>query len=240
MHILAANYSSPVFWAVMVGWIISVTLHELAHGIVGYLGGDYTVRERGGLSLNPLQYAHPVMTFALPLLAMLMGGVPLMGGATYIRRDLLRNRFWQSAVSLAGPAMNILLCVICMIPLYPRFGWVDPDSSPDVWTTGQIFCGALAVLQMWSVLLNLLPVPGLDGFGAIAPWLPEHIQAMFSDPRIRTGAMILFFTLMCNQAVAQHFFDVIDHIMGFMGFDDSLIEFTGRAYNMALFGSTGF
>jgi Zn-dependent protease len=98
----------------------------------------------------------------------------------------------------------------------------------------------MAVLQMWSVLINLLPLPTLDGFGVIAPWLPGHIRDFFNDERIRTGAMILFFMLMWNQAVAQHFFDVIDHIMSFMGFDDSLIDFTGRAYNLALFGGTGF
>src|ERR1700722_2994764 len=124
MHILAVNYSSPMFWAIFVGWILSVTLHELAHGIVAHLGGDYTIRERGGLSLNPLQYADPVLTFILPLVFMALGGVPLMGGVTYIRVDLLRNRLWQSAVSLAGPAMNVVLFLACVIPLYPRFGWV--------------------------------------------------------------------------------------------------------------------
>ncbi len=103
------DLKSPLLWALLIGWILSVVLHEFAHGIVAYWGGDYTIRERGGLTLNPLQYIDPVMSIALPALFLLMGGIPLPGGATYIRNDLLRSRLWQSAVSLAGPAMNLLI-----------------------------------------------------------------------------------------------------------------------------------
>src|SRR6266576_6003482 len=96
---------SPLTWAVIIGWIMSVVLHEFAHGVVGYLGGDYTIKERGGLTLNPLQYIDPIFSLLLPVVFLLMGGIPLPGGVTYIRRDLLCNRFWQVAMSAAGPAM---------------------------------------------------------------------------------------------------------------------------------------
>src|SRR5712671_3486484 len=105
----AIDFSSNLTWAIFIAWIMSVVLHELGHGIVGYLGGDYTIRERGGLSLNPLQYIDPVNSVILPTVFLLLGGIPLPGGATYIRRDLLRNRVWSSAVSLAGPMMNFLI-----------------------------------------------------------------------------------------------------------------------------------
>src|SRR5689334_21045736 len=105
------DFANPMVWAILVGWIISVVLHEFAHGLVAYLGGDYTIRERGGLTLNPLQYVNPTMSILLPALFLLMGGIPLPGGATYVRRDLLRSKEWQSAVSLAGPCMNFLLFV---------------------------------------------------------------------------------------------------------------------------------
>src|SRR5687768_11485576 len=76
----AVNWESPLFWAVMVGWIMSVILHEFAHGVVAYLGGDYTIRERGGLSLNPLVYIDPVGSLLLPAVFLLLGGIPLPGG----------------------------------------------------------------------------------------------------------------------------------------------------------------
>ena len=104
-----ANFGNSLFWAVLIGWIMSVVLHEFAHGIVAYWGGDYTIRERGGLTLNPLQYVDPVFSILLPIVFLCMGGIPLPGGSTYVRRDLLRGRGWNSAVSLAGPLMNFLI-----------------------------------------------------------------------------------------------------------------------------------
>ena len=59
------DFSNPLLWAVFIGWIISVVLHEFAHGIVAYWGGDYTIRERGGLTLNPLQYVDPVFSLVI-------------------------------------------------------------------------------------------------------------------------------------------------------------------------------
>ena len=98
----ALAWSTPLFWAIMIGWILSVTLHEFAHGLVAYLGGDYTIRERGLLTLNPMKYAHPVMTFVLPVLFMAMGAVPLVGAATYVNVSLLRNKGWRTATALTN------------------------------------------------------------------------------------------------------------------------------------------
>src|SRR3954462_3825544 len=117
MPVLATiAWQTPLFWAVFIGWIMSVILHEFAHGFVAYLGGDYTIRERGGLTLNPFQYIDPVFSLLFPALIFLMGGVPLPGGVTYIRRELIRSRAWQVAVSAAGPAMNFLLFLLLCLP----------------------------------------------------------------------------------------------------------------------------
>ena len=94
----AINLHNPLLWAVLIGWILSVVLHEFAHGIVAYWGGDYTIRERGGLTLNPLQYVDPMMSIGLPVFFMLMGGIPLPGGSTYIRHDLLRSRLGRGGL----------------------------------------------------------------------------------------------------------------------------------------------
>src|SRR5438270_14013195 len=114
------DLGEPALWAVVIGWVMSVTLHEFAHGAVAYWGGDYTVRERGGLTLNPLQYVDPLMSIVLPAAVFLIGGVPLPGGVTYIRRDLLRGRPWNAAVSAAGPAMNLLHFLALVLPFDPK------------------------------------------------------------------------------------------------------------------------
>src|SRR4051794_28360008 len=154
------DFNEPALWAVIIGWVMAVTLHEFAHGLVASWGGDYTIRERGGLTLNPLQYVDPMMSLVLPVVFLLMGGIPLPGGATFVRRDLIRSPFWNSAVSAAGPLMNLILFALLAIPLLPAVGWIDPRAAE--WTTTQKFVGASCFLQLMSVFLNLFPVPPLD------------------------------------------------------------------------------
>src|SRR3990170_3823694 len=100
------------FLIVLAGWIFSLCLHEFAHALVAYRGGDYTVREKGYLTFNPIKYTHPVYSLLLPMLFLLMGGIGLPGGAVYIEKWRLRSKAWETAVSLAGPAANGLLALI--------------------------------------------------------------------------------------------------------------------------------
>lgn len=188
-------FDSPLFWAVFIGWILSVVLHEFAHGVVAYWGGDYTIRERGGLTLNPLQYIDPVFSIVMPAIFLALGGIPLPGGVTYVRDDLLRSKHWSAAVSLAGPAMNFLLFIAFALPLHPAIGWVDVTSLEN-WTNGQIFCGAMAVLQILAMLFNLVPVPPLDGFRAISPYMNPEQREKLSTPPISTMLFIGYFMIL--------------------------------------------
>jgi Zn-dependent protease len=192
----AADLGQPALWAVLIGWVMSVTLHEFAHGLVAHWGGDYTIRERGGLTLNPLQYVDPMMSIVLPVIFLMMGGIPLPGGATFVRRDLLRSRGWQSAVSAAGPAMNLILYALLAIPLLPSVGWIDPSKSPLDWTPAQKFVGAMCYLQLLSVFLNLIPVPPLDGFGMIAPFLKDETRIRLTTPPLSSMLFFGYFLLL--------------------------------------------
>jgi len=93
---------------VCIGWIISVCLHEFGHAIVAYWGGDTSVKDKGYLRLNPLKYTDINLSLTLPLIFVLMGGIPLPGGAIYINHHRLRNRWWQSAVSAAVPISSAI------------------------------------------------------------------------------------------------------------------------------------
>ena len=196
MSLLArVNFDDPVIWGILIGWVMSVTLHEFAHGLVAWWGGDYTIREKGGLTLNPLQYVDPLMSLILPTVFLLMGGIPLPGGATFIRRDLLRSREWEAGASAAGPAMNLILFGLLAIPLLPQFGWIDPRAVGD-WTTAQKFVAAMCFLQLMTAILNLIPVPGLDGFGIIAPYLDEDLRIKLTTPPVSTLCLVGYFLLL--------------------------------------------
>ncbi|MFN4244082.1 MAG: site-2 protease family protein [Tepidisphaerales bacterium] len=192
-------FDSPVFWALVIAWIFTVALHEFGHGLAAYLGGDYTIRERGGLTLNPLQYVDPLMSIVLPILFLALGGVPLPGGVTYVRTDLLRSRAWETLVSLAGPAMNLLVLLALVALMHPALGLFDLTQPVSRWSNLQLVMASLAALQAVTLILNLLPVPPLDGFGAVAPYLPaDFVQKVRTPPLnflILAGLFLLVFQL---------------------------------------------
>jgi Zn-dependent protease len=155
------------FLVVIIGWIFSLCLHEFSHALVAYYGGDITVKDKGYLTFNPLKYTHPVYSLLLPMVFLLMGGIGLPGGAVYIEKWRLRDRRWETAVSLAGPFSNALLALILGLILQ-----LAPVSASGMWP-GIAF---LAFLQISAVVLNLIPLPPFDGFGAIEPHLSIDIR----------------------------------------------------------------
>ena len=160
---------------VIVGALLSVTLHEWAHAYVAFRGGDRSVADQGYLTLDFRKYAHPLLSFGLPILFLLAGGLPLPGGAVWIDRAALRSRGWASAVSVAGPLMNLLNGVVLL-------GIVSTGVLDANWvlSSALAFLGFVLVV---IVILNLLPVPGLDGYGAVEPWLPDSVRTALAPVR---------------------------------------------------------
>jgi len=162
------------FIIVLIGWIFSLCLHEFSHALTAYCGGDTTVREKGYLTFNPLKYTHPLYSLLLPLLFLLLGGIGLPGGAVYIETWRLRSNRWVTAVSLAGPISNLLLGAILAVILR-----LSPVMSSGIWP-GLAF---LALLQVTAALLNLIPLPPFDGYGAIEPYLPRELRLRLASTR---------------------------------------------------------
>lgn len=162
------------FIIVLIGWIFSLCLHEFSHALVAYYGGDYTVKDKGYLTFNPLKYTHPVFSLLMPMIFLLMGGIGLPGGAVYIEKWRLKNRNWESAVSLAGPLSNALLALI--LGLILRFGSV---SASGVWPA----LSFLGLLQVSAVVLNLIPLPPFDGFGILEPHLSMETRIKLAETR---------------------------------------------------------
>lgn len=155
----ASPTGALVFAVVLGGWIITLCLHEFAHAAVALAGGDTSVRARGYLTLNPLRYTDAAYSLVIPVILLAIGGIPLPGGAVLVEPHRLRQRWWASLVSAAGPATN-LIAGVALARIAVTF------ESP----LGAAL-GFLALLQFFATILNLLPVPGFDGFGIIAPYL---------------------------------------------------------------------
>ncbi|GAB4147855.1 MAG: hypothetical protein Fur0046_26230 [Cyanobacteria bacterium J069] len=169
---------------VFVVWIASVCLHEFGHAVVAYWGGDRSVKEKGYLTLNPLKYTDVGTSLVMPLIFLMLGGIPLPGAAVYIDHSKLRGRVWKSAVSLAGPLMTAGVAGVLALPFWlgwapgsTSWGWTDPDllrSPQTAWIWPAL--AFLVTLEVAGVVINLLPVPPLDGYGILEPWLPAGVR----------------------------------------------------------------
>lgn len=206
-----------LFAFVIAGWIVSLALHEFGHALVAYIGGDYSVVDKGYLTLNPLNYTHSVLSIVMPVVILLMGGIGLPGGAVYINRAALRSPIWDTFVSAAGPLANMLFAGVLVL-LYtffiPEIVFLD---HMEFWAG----IALLIFLQVTAILLNLLPVPGLDGFGIIEPWLPPSILQL-AAPLYRFGFMILIMLFWYSDAFSSWFWSIIGDTLLWLGIDPSL------------------
>ncbi len=202
------------FLIVLVGWIFSLCLHEFSHALVAYYGGDTTVREKGYLTFNPLKYTHPLYSLVIPLMFLLLGGIGLPGGAVYIETWRLKSRRWMTAVSLAGPSANLLLAIVLGLVL--RFA---PANAGGIWP-GLAF---LAFLQVSAVVLNLIPLPPFDGFGAVEPYLPMNMRMSLAQVRAMLP-WVVFIVLWYVPFVNQAFWALVGFLVRAVGIPLDLVQ----------------
>ncbi|MGZ9223151.1 MAG: site-2 protease family protein [Anaerolineales bacterium] len=201
------------FAIVLFGWIFSLCLHEFSHALVAYLGGDTTVREKGYLTFNPLKYTHPLFSLILPLLFLVMGGIGLPGGAVYIERWRIRNRFMLSAMSLAGPLSNLLVAIV--LGLILRF-WPSIDQR---FLPGLSF---LLVLQVSAVLFNLIPLPPFDGYSVLEPFLHPVVREQFD--RFRGVAIwVILLAFWYVPFISEVFWETVYNFSTILGVNWSLV-----------------
>ena len=159
--------------------VISLSLHEVAHGWVALKRGDPTAQELGRISFNPLVHVDPLMTVVLPALLYMTSGL-IFGGAKPVPvvaarlRHPLRD---MMLVALAGPLTNLLLAFV-FISIYKAVlvtGLYDPGQQlPRVILASAMFNVLLAVF-------NLVPVPPLDGSRVLSWLLPPSLREPYNS-----------------------------------------------------------
>jgi Zn-dependent protease len=220
---LEAPPGALTFAFIMLGWVLSVMAHEFSHAAVAYLGGDVTVVHKGYLSFDPRRYGDVGVSLVIPLLALALGGVALPGGAVYLRNDLMRSRAWRSAAALAGPAATLLILLVLASVL--RI-WTNAGAEGALFPALTL----LAFLQAMALILNLLPIPGLDGFNALRPFLPAAWAPQIRKAEGVAMALLLIAIFVLPGASALIFGAAAD-LSRALGLDGAAISEGWRAFH---------
>jgi Zn-dependent protease len=233
MLALTSERFTPLFFAALAAWILCVCVHEFSHALVAYFGGDRSVRERGYLTLDPTRFIDPVSSLLIPAIALMLGGMPLPGGAVLIDESALKNRRWGMYVSAAGPLSNLVLFLLFSAPLHPKLGLVDffsPEQPTWVW-----FCGAMAMLNFYAALFNLIPCPPLDGYRLIEHQLSADVQWKLRQPQISLmalGSLFLIFSVLPQAWIPFHIMFV--NVSQYLGLPTVLMA---HGHDLVLFGA---
>jgi len=155
--------------------IIAITLHEAAHGFVARHFGDDTAAKAGRVTLNPLRHVDLFGTILLPVFLLLTKAGFLFGWAKPVPvnfgalRHPKRDMIW---VAGAGPAMNLLLAVVSVILLY-----MVPRAGGASWLSAML--ATSVEINLVLAVLNILPIPPLDGSKVAVGLLPPRLAVPF-------------------------------------------------------------
>jgi len=157
--------------------ILSIIIHEVAHGYMANWLGDPTARLAGRLTLNPIPHIDPLGSVILPALLYISSAGFLFGWAKpvpYNPYNLKNQRWGEFLVAAAGPGVNIVLA--CVFALFVRFGGVLalPDAFFEI-------ASYIIYINLLLAFFNLLPIPPLDGSKILGGLLPVHLERKYRE-----------------------------------------------------------
>ncbi len=173
--------------------LLAVAGHEVAHGAMARHLGDDTAARLGRLSLNPLRHVDPVGTVLVPLALRLAGSPYLFGWARPVPvnfANLPNPRRDMALVALAGPAANVvMLSAWIVIGILARAAAVNPGGALIPMVQAGIIINSLLIV------VNLVPIPPLDGSRVMSALLPPVLAARYNRFE-RFGLVIVLLLLL--------------------------------------------
>ncbi|MEO1236124.1 MAG: site-2 protease family protein [Planctomycetota bacterium] len=173
------------FFAVVLTVVISIVLHELAHGWAALSRGDPTPNVQGRMTGNPMVHMGPWSLFALAVVGISWGQMP-------IDPTRMRGRYAEAFVSAAGPAMNLLIAFVALtaLGLLTRFG--PPAEETGVIANATQLLLIAGTLNLVLMLFNLMPAPPLDGSHILANFSEGYARFAFNPAQPGVGLLLFF------------------------------------------------
>ena len=199
-------------WAVPV--LFAITLHEAAHGWVANKLGDPTAKKLGRITANPIKHIDPIGTVVVPLVLMTLSGF-IMGWAKPVPVD---PRHFKSPlldmalVAVAGPASNFVMA--CFWAMFIQL------SASTLETSGLLLfladMGQKGIyINIILMVLNLLPIPPLDGGRVVTGILPPALAVQFM--KLERFGMVIILLLLVSGLLGKILWPLILHFVGIVG-----------------------
>jgi Zn-dependent protease len=192
--------------------IFAITLHEAAHGYVAKYFGDYTAHQAGRISLNPLDHIDPIGTILIPIvLVVATAGQFVFGWAKPVPvnfnnlRDPKRDMLWVAA---AGPGANLIMALCWAVVLKAGYLLAASDVS---YPLQQMATGGV-LINLGLMVLNLIPIPPLDGGRIAVSLLPHRLAYRFA--MIEPYGLIIIVALLATRVLSAVIWPVV---AGFRG-----------------------
>ncbi len=167
--------------------ILSVVIHEVAHGWAANALGDPTARLQGRLSLNPIRHIDPIGSVLIPAVLVLTNSSFLFGWAKpvpYNPYNLKNQRWGEAIVGVAGVATNLLIAILFAV--IARFAF---SAGMTEFAT---LASLVTLVNLSLGIFNLLPIPPLDGFTVLRGILPYKASLGLRqiEDRIQAGGIL--------------------------------------------------
>lgn len=177
--------------------LLSICLHEYAHGFVSYKLGDPTPKAEGRLSLNPLHHIDPMGALCMVLFK-IGWAKPVMINPRYYRKPKLGI----ALVGLAGPMMNLITAIagIFFMSMINAMATKGTLAVTTLVIAIYTFLDFFTTVSIYQALFNLIPLPPLDGSKILAYFLPDQVLAFYS----RYDRYCMFILLACL------YFNIVD------------------------------
>jgi len=200
-------------WAAPI--LFAITLHEAAHGWVANKLGDPTAKKLGRITLNPIKHIDPVGTIAVPLfLAMIspfvMGWAkPVPVEPRYFKSPLLD----MALVAVAGPVSNFFMA--CFWAMFIQLALVSLEPSQTLVFLAEMGKNGI-IINVVLMVLNLLPIPPLDGGRVMAGILPPRLALPFMQ--LERFGMVIILLLLVSGILSKIMWPIVQHFVEIIGF----------------------
>lgn len=167
------------FLPLIAALILSIIIHEVAHGYMANWLGDPTARLAGRLTLNPIPHIDPVGSILLPALLFFTHAGILFGWAKPVPYNPynLRNQRWgELLVAAAGPGVNLILAIVFAVVVRLASSAAFVATAPPAFID---IASYIVYINLLLAFFNLLPIPPLDGSKILLGLLPVHLERNF-------------------------------------------------------------